>query len=294
MTATPPIEGFQDLVRRARGGDRDALDAAIARTQSQVEGLIQAYADAEMDAPDLLAKATRMAWRRRRRIPVGDDDGNSFSRFREWLGNILHRLGRRRRMSACIDGLRDPTARAIIRLRFLQGLSLKRIARRLDRDLDAIQSEYRSAMRELEDLYYQGPDPRPKESRDPGVDERIHKVAGLFWEALHAGEGPDPESYLNQYADLGHQLGAHLRLIQKLHENRLPEASSKVRRTAERIQDALSRLPDPEDASILRMHLLEGVKLTEIAKRLGKDYRRVRERYRRAIRLLQEEIGPIL
>ena len=69
-----------------------------------------------------------------------------------------------------------------------------------------------------------------------------------------------------------------------------PSAHARVDEKTERVREALGRLDDETDAAILRMRLIEGLDLTEIAKRLDLGYKKVWNRYQATIKQLQKSM----
>lgn len=340
----------------------------------------------------------------------------------DWPDDLSGRINR------AIEALKREEHRAIIRMRFFDGLSLPEIAQRMGRKLAWVRKQYRSVLRklerEMEDVT--GPvrgAPVGSEGEDlPPVEleERIEKVAELYWEAIHKGESPDSEAFVEQYPELREFLRPRLALIELMYEDRpayrsgppFPLHSSltphgfrnlfrkalkgdrqsmdeilsalsydlerlarpyedpaghyetstsgsdvlreaclhawknlgsfeesgsdeetfamfrswlgqiikglginarrdrerrrRSRSTSEsgpmgsahwkirRTQDALERLSDRVDAAILWLHLYDGLAFRQISERTQVDYKRVRERYRRAIRLLQLDLKDLL
>lgn len=69
-----------------------------------------------------------------------------------------------------------------------------------------------------------------------------------------------------------------------------PSVHARVDEQTERLREALGRMEDETDATILRMRLIEGLDLKEIAKRLDLGYKRVWDRYQATIKGLQQSM----
>jgi RNA polymerase sigma factor (sigma-70 family) len=82
-------EGFHDLVERARGGDRQALDCLLALMRPWLEDL----AGGSPEPADLAQEASLRAWQRLDQFRGGADDAQTLALFRAWLARIVRRLG---------------------------------------------------------------------------------------------------------------------------------------------------------------------------------------------------------
>jgi RNA polymerase sigma factor (sigma-70 family) len=60
------------------------------------------------------------------------------------------------------------------------------------------------------------------------------------------------------------------------------------------IHDALEKLLNDEDRTIVRLRFFDGLSLREISERLNVSYDHVRERYRVSMRKLERELGPTM
>lgn len=89
-------DGFHDLVQRARGGDRRAMDATLERMRPLLEPLARRYADGARpveSTADLIQESCLRAWNRIETFEGADNDEETFAMFRVWIGNIVRRLG---------------------------------------------------------------------------------------------------------------------------------------------------------------------------------------------------------
>jgi RNA polymerase sigma factor (sigma-70 family) len=89
-------DGFHDLIVRARGGDREAMDQVLSILRPQLESLARLYADPSRPAQstaDLLQECCVRAWQKIGSFEGGEDDGETFAMFRAWMGQIVRRLG---------------------------------------------------------------------------------------------------------------------------------------------------------------------------------------------------------
>ena len=96
--ATPSMEriGFHDLVHRAQGGDRKAMDQVLAILRPHLEILARPFADPSRpaeSASDLLQESCLRAWQRLDTFEGGKDDDETFAMFRAWVGQIVRRMG---------------------------------------------------------------------------------------------------------------------------------------------------------------------------------------------------------
>jgi RNA polymerase sigma factor (sigma-70 family) len=82
-------EGFHDLVERARGGDRQALESLLALMRPWLEDL----AGGSPEPADLAQEASLRAWQRLDQFRGGADDAQTLALFRAWLVRIVRRLG---------------------------------------------------------------------------------------------------------------------------------------------------------------------------------------------------------
>ncbi|MCZ6603156.1 MAG: RNA polymerase sigma factor [Planctomycetota bacterium] len=73
-----------------------------------------------------------------------------------------------------------------------------------------------------------------------------------------------------------------------------PSTYARVDERAEKIQEVLDALPDQTDATIVRMRFFEGESLVSIAKKLSIGYEQVKERYRRTMRQLENDLDGLL
>ncbi|MCZ6689310.1 MAG: RNA polymerase sigma factor [Planctomycetota bacterium] len=96
MTHPKKAEGFQELVRRAQGGSREAMDGVLEMLRAYLEPLARSFADPTRPAEstsDLLQECCLRAWRKLDSFQGGENDDETFAMFRAWMGQILRRLG---------------------------------------------------------------------------------------------------------------------------------------------------------------------------------------------------------
>lgn len=108
MKHTP---GFQDLVKRAQAGDPSALDQLLAVIRPWLEQLAHNYADPEhpeASSADLVQDAWLRAWQKLDQFQGGDDDEQTFARFRAWVGQMVRRLGLNARRDRSAQHRRPP------------------------------------------------------------------------------------------------------------------------------------------------------------------------------------------
>lgn len=89
-------EGFQDLVRRARDGDRKAMDEVLSILRPHLEVQARPFADPSSPAEstsDLLQESCLRAWQKIDSFEGGRNDDETFAMFRSWMGQIVRRLG---------------------------------------------------------------------------------------------------------------------------------------------------------------------------------------------------------
>ena len=112
-------EYFQEIVREAQGGSRDAMDRLLVILKPQLEELSRGYADparAAESTQDLVQEAWLRAWQKMDQFKGGKDDAETMAMFRGWIGQIVHRLG----LNAVRDRQvqrRSPQAGAVLPLR---------------------------------------------------------------------------------------------------------------------------------------------------------------------------------
>ena len=88
--------GFQDLVRRAQAGDREAMDQVLSILRPHLERLASPYADPLRpvgSTADLLQESCLRAWTKLGSFQTGQDDEETFALFRAWVGQLVRRLG---------------------------------------------------------------------------------------------------------------------------------------------------------------------------------------------------------
>ena len=88
--------GFQDLVRRAQGGDRGAMDEVLEALRPSLEPLARRYADPMRplgSTADLLQESCLRAWQNIESFQGATNDEETFAMFRVWVGQIVRRLG---------------------------------------------------------------------------------------------------------------------------------------------------------------------------------------------------------
>jgi RNA polymerase sigma-70 factor, ECF subfamily len=89
-------EDFQEIVREAQRGSREAMDRLLAILKPQLEELSRGYADparAAESTQDLVQEAWLRAWQKMEQFQGGKDDAETMAMFRGWIGQIVHRLG---------------------------------------------------------------------------------------------------------------------------------------------------------------------------------------------------------
>jgi RNA polymerase sigma factor (sigma-70 family) len=91
-----PIAGFQDLLARARAGDRAATDELLARIRPWLEQLARSYANPQRpdgSVSDLVQEAWLRAWQKLDQFHGATDEAQALAMFRTWLARIVARLG---------------------------------------------------------------------------------------------------------------------------------------------------------------------------------------------------------
>jgi RNA polymerase sigma factor (sigma-70 family) len=90
----PPL--FQDLLRRAQGGDRQAVDELLVLLRPHLEQLARKYADpdrATASTADLVQEAGLRIWQKLDQFKGADDEGQTLAMFGDWVGQIVRHLG---------------------------------------------------------------------------------------------------------------------------------------------------------------------------------------------------------
>jgi RNA polymerase sigma factor (sigma-70 family) len=127
------VEGFNDLLRRARAGVPEAYATLVRLLGPFLERQAGAMADPSrpsQSTSDLVQEVLVRVWQKIDQFAGTEDDDQSWAMFRAWAGRIVRRLGlnvrrdrnaRRRRPPGRADGLEadpaadDPTASALLR-----------------------------------------------------------------------------------------------------------------------------------------------------------------------------------
>ena len=172
-------EGFHDLVQRAKGGDRKAMDQVLSILRPDIEKMAAPYADPvhpSESTSDLVLESCLRAWNKIGSFVGGEDDEQTHRMFRTWIGKIARHLGltaKRDREGSKRHGPRftvhwsdpnppppfneilemvtDEIDRQIFRLRYLERLGLTSIAERLDLAFHEVRRRYRALMARLEE-----------------------------------------------------------------------------------------------------------------------------------------------
>jgi RNA polymerase sigma-70 factor (ECF subfamily) len=90
------VPGFQDLIARARAGDRAATDELLALIRPWLEQLARNHArphTPDGSVSDLVQEAWLRAWQRLDQFQGTDDETQAVAMFRAWLARIVTRLG---------------------------------------------------------------------------------------------------------------------------------------------------------------------------------------------------------
>lgn len=89
--------GFNDLVRRAQEGDREAMEGILSRVWPYLDEMAHPYENpirySGVEAFPIGQKALFRALSRMRRFQIAASDEETFSEFRAWVGQIMRRLG---------------------------------------------------------------------------------------------------------------------------------------------------------------------------------------------------------
>ncbi|MCZ6691772.1 MAG: RNA polymerase sigma factor [Planctomycetota bacterium] len=88
-------EGFQNLVQRAKDGDKKAMDEVLEMLRPQLERMARPYANSARpieSTADLLQEACLRAWRKIGLFQCADNDEETFLLFRAWIEQIVRRL----------------------------------------------------------------------------------------------------------------------------------------------------------------------------------------------------------
>jgi RNA polymerase sigma factor (sigma-70 family) len=123
-----PPENIQDLVARARSGDRQAMETLLEALRPRLEMLAREYADAgrgDGSAADLVQEAWLRAWQKLGQFEGGASDEETLAKLRAWVEQIVHRLGLNARRDRNAQR-RRPQGRAIVHLSSAQGSSRPR------------------------------------------------------------------------------------------------------------------------------------------------------------------------
>jgi RNA polymerase sigma factor (sigma-70 family) len=88
------IEGFHDLIVRAKRGDEAAFEKALSLVRPWLEIVAAQYRDPAMTAVDLVEIACYQAWRKIHTFKGGKNDEGTYKAFRAWMEKIVRNLGR--------------------------------------------------------------------------------------------------------------------------------------------------------------------------------------------------------
>ena len=96
VTRPMELDGFEELIRSAQQGDREAMDRVLEILRPYLDSLARPFADPSRPAEstsDLLQECCLRAWRKLDSFQGGENDQETFGMFRAWLGQIVRRLG---------------------------------------------------------------------------------------------------------------------------------------------------------------------------------------------------------
>ena len=90
------IQGFNEILRKAQAGDRQAMDRVLTMLEPYLRKLSRPYADPTRrvgSTADLLQESCLRAWQKLEGFHGGEDDEETFAMFQSWIGQIVRRLG---------------------------------------------------------------------------------------------------------------------------------------------------------------------------------------------------------
>jgi RNA polymerase sigma factor (sigma-70 family) len=90
------IPGFQELLERARGGDREAMERVLVLVRPHLERIARDYADPDNtmeSASDIVQESWFRAWDRLAQFHGGEDDAETLAMFRAWTSQIVRNCG---------------------------------------------------------------------------------------------------------------------------------------------------------------------------------------------------------
>ena len=90
------IDGFDNLVKQARAGDRDAMDKLLDALRPHMERIARKYADPGQGAEsvsDLVQEAGLRAWQRLEQFRGGAGDAETLAMLRSWIAQIVRTIG---------------------------------------------------------------------------------------------------------------------------------------------------------------------------------------------------------
>ena len=88
--------GFQDLLQRAQGGDREAMDKVLAMLRPYLEKVARPYVDPVRpleSTSDLVQASCLRAWNKIASFTAEGTDDEIYKWFRGWLAQIVRRQG---------------------------------------------------------------------------------------------------------------------------------------------------------------------------------------------------------
>jgi len=87
---------LDDFLKRARGGDRQAVDQLLAVLRPHLEQLARRYADPDCpgeSTADLVQEAALRVWQKLDQFRGGDDAEQTTAMFQEWVKQLVAHLG---------------------------------------------------------------------------------------------------------------------------------------------------------------------------------------------------------
>lgn len=91
-----PVSGFCDLLARAHGGDRTAIDELLTRIRPWIEQRARkavSHHRPDGSVSDLVQEALLRAWQKLDQFRGAGEEAQSEAMFHAWLGRIVARLG---------------------------------------------------------------------------------------------------------------------------------------------------------------------------------------------------------
>ncbi len=146
-------DGFRDLLRKAQSGDEGAAERILTIVRGHLSQSAAKFADlghAAESTSDLVQEASLKVWQRLDQFRGGESDDETLAMFLAWSVQNVRANEEADVIRDAVNRLPDELDRAMLRLRFFEGRSLRQIAEELPLSYDQVRDRFRGIMRRLE------------------------------------------------------------------------------------------------------------------------------------------------